>query len=79
MNVAKEKQVKNQNIRKAVGELAMALNNTAGAVRKMSEVDAKRGPKSLLMEAMGETWRYEIVGFDGGGIVWIFKGVDLWI
>lgn len=36
--------MKNRTIRKAAGELAIELRNTAGAVRRMSEEEAKRGP-----------------------------------
>lgn len=42
--VAKEKPVKNRTNRKATGELAMELKKTAGAVRRISELEARRGP-----------------------------------
>lgn len=42
--VAKENPVKKRTIKKAAGELAMALRNTAGAVRRMREEEARRGP-----------------------------------
>lgn len=42
--VAKEKPVKKRTRRKEIGDEAMEVKKTAGAVRRMSEAEASRGP-----------------------------------
>lgn len=42
--VAREKPTKNRRRRKEIGDEAIENKNTAGAVRSMSEADARRGP-----------------------------------